>query len=153
VWPAVGMSDYVRRLREKVGNELLLLPSAGALIRDDAGRVLLVQHVEGRWQMPGGAVDPGEQPAEACRRECAEEAMVEIETVRVLGAFGGRDHEVTYENGDRVGYVLTMYEGRIVAGEPAPGDDEVQAVGWFAPGELDGLVMFPGARAVLRALL
>ena len=54
------MSDYVRRLREKVGNDFMFMPSVSALIRDDDGRILFVQHVEGRWQLPGGAVEPGE---------------------------------------------------------------------------------------------
>ena len=52
------MSDYVRGLRAKIGNDYLLLPTVAARIRDADGRFLLVQHVEGRWQLPGGAVDP-----------------------------------------------------------------------------------------------
>jgi 8-oxo-dGTP pyrophosphatase MutT (NUDIX family) len=147
------MSDYVKGLRAKVGHDLLLMPAAGALIRDDEGRLLLVRHVEGRWQMPGGAVDPGEHPAEACARECREEASVEVEPLRVLGAFGGPEYETTYENGDRISYVITVYEARIVAGTPAAGDDETQDVGWFAPEELDALTMHPAARKTLRALL
>jgi len=50
------MSDYVRGLREKIGNDFLFMPSVAALIRDEGGRILLVQHVEGRWQLPGGWV-------------------------------------------------------------------------------------------------
>src|SRR5207248_8379913 len=53
----VGMSDYVRRLREKIGNDFMFMPSVSALIRDDDERILFVQHFEGRWQLPGGAVD------------------------------------------------------------------------------------------------
>ena len=59
------MSEYVRGLRERIGHDLLLMPSAHVLIRDGDERILLVRHVEGRWQLPGGAVAPGEGPAEA----------------------------------------------------------------------------------------
>ena len=54
----MAMSDYVRRLREKIGHDFLLVPSVAVVVCDADGRVLLVQHVEGRWQVPGGAIDP-----------------------------------------------------------------------------------------------
>jgi 8-oxo-dGTP pyrophosphatase MutT (NUDIX family) len=149
----MGMSDYVRRLRAKIGNDLLLMPAVGGLLRDERGRILLVQHVEGRWQLPGGAVDPGEPPAEALRRECLEEAGVVVEPTAILGAFGGPEYQIRYSNGDEAGYVVTVFELRYVDGEPAPSDDETQAVGWFAPEELDGLEIAPSTRATLRAVL
>jgi hypothetical protein len=83
------MSEYVRRLREKIGNDFMFMPSVAALIRDEDGRILLVQHVEGRWQLPGGAVDPGERPAAAMQRECAEEAGIAVDPIGVAGVYGG----------------------------------------------------------------
>ena len=142
------MSDYVRRLREKVGHELLFMPSAHAVIRDD-GRLLLVRHVEGRWMLPGGAVEPGESPADAVRRECWEEAGVLVEPQRILGVYGGPEYSVTYENGDRARWVVTIFGCRILSGEPRPSDDETQDVGWFLAEELDGLEMSEPTRATL----
>src|SRR5436853_3690894 len=109
----MGMSDYVRALREKVGHDFLFLPSAAALIRDEDGRVLLVQHVEGHWQVPGGAIDPGERPEDAARREVREEVGVEIETTGIAGVFGGPEYAITYENGDRAGWVVTVFAARL----------------------------------------
>jgi len=150
---AVGMSDYVRRLREQIGTEFMFMPSVAALVRVADGRILLVQHVEGRWQLPGGAVDPGERPGEAMRRECAEEAGVVVEPIRIAGVFGGPEYRNTYRNGDEVGWVVTVFEARIVAGEPSPSDDETQAVGWFRPEEIETLELAPSTRETLRCLL
>ena len=105
----VGMSDYVRRLREKIGNDFMFMPSVVALIRDDDGRILLVQHVEGRWQLPGGAVDPGERPAAAMQRECLEEAGITVEPIRIAGVFGGPEYAITYANGYEAGWVVTVF--------------------------------------------
>ena len=149
----VGMSDYVRRMRVKIGTDFLLMPAVGGLLRDERGRILLVQHIEGRWQLPGGAVDPDEPPAEALRRECLEEAGIVVEATALLGAFGGPEYRVRYSNGDEAGYVVTVYGLRHLDGEPAPSDDETQAVGWFAPEELDDLEIAPSTRATLRAVL
>jgi 8-oxo-dGTP pyrophosphatase MutT (NUDIX family) len=148
----MGMSDYVRGLREKIGNDFLFMPSVSALIRDDDERVLFVQHFEGRWQLPGGAVDPGERPAEAMQRECLEEAGITVVPIRIAGVFGGPEYCITYSNGDKAGWVVTVFEARIIAGEPSPSDDETQAVGWFTLEEVDALDLVPSMRETLRAL-
>ncbi|MDX6442359.1 MAG: hypothetical protein QOE43_2088 [Gaiellaceae bacterium] len=147
------MSDYVRRLREKVGTDYLLMPSVSALIRDGDGRILFVQHVEGRWQLPGGAIDPGERPAAAMQRECLEEADITAEPVRILGVFGGPEYRITFSNGDEAGWIVTVFEARIVAGEPSPSDDETQAVGWFTEAEIDALELAPSMRETLSCVL
>ncbi len=48
--------------------------AAGALVRDDAGRVLLVEPTyKPVWEVPGGVVEADETPLTACRREVLEE--------------------------------------------------------------------------------
>jgi ADP-ribose pyrophosphatase YjhB (NUDIX family) len=145
------MSDYVRGLRAKIGNEFLLMPSVAARIHDDDGLLLLVRHVEGRWQLPGGAIDPGEGPEEALRRECREEAEVDVSITRLLGVYGGPEYCATYENGDKVGFVTAVYEATVARGEPRPGDDEIQEVGWFTCESIEALEMSVATRATIRA--
>jgi 8-oxo-dGTP pyrophosphatase MutT (NUDIX family) len=148
------MSEYVRRLREKIGHDFMLMPSVAALVRDDAGRVLLVRHVEGRWQLPGGAVDPDERPEEAVRREAREEAGIDIEPGAVLGVFGGPEYRVTYANGDNAGWMVAVYAARLAGGTPAPGDpDEIQDVGWFTPAEIAALELHGSTRRTIERLL
>jgi 8-oxo-dGTP pyrophosphatase MutT (NUDIX family) len=48
--------------------------AAAAFLRDDQGRVLLVNPVYKKpWDLPGGVVEANESPHAACRREVAEE--------------------------------------------------------------------------------
>ncbi len=148
----MGMSDYVRGLREKIGTDLLFMPSVASLVRDDDGRILLVRHVEGRWMLPGGAVDPGERPAEAARRECLEEAGVVIEPFSIAGVYGGPEYRVTYANGDEAAWIVTIFEARLVEGEPAPSDDETIDVGWFTRAEIEALPQSDAMRVTLREL-
>ena len=64
------MSDYVRRVRSRIGNEFLLMPSVTALVFDEERRVLLVRlSRRDVWVAPGGAVDPDEAPQDAVVRE------------------------------------------------------------------------------------
>lgn len=48
--------------------------AAGAVIRDEQGRVLVVRPTyKDEWELPGGSVEPDESPLSACRRELREE--------------------------------------------------------------------------------
>lgn len=58
-----------------------------AAIFNDAGQVLLVEHVfrpRFPWGLPGGWLEPGENPAEAVRRELEEELGLHIEVKRLV---------------------------------------------------------------------
>jgi 8-oxo-dGTP pyrophosphatase MutT (NUDIX family) len=146
----MGMSDYARGLREKVGHDLLFWPSVACLVRDDNGSLLLVRHVDGHWTLPGGAVDPGESPAEAARRETREEASVDVELLRLAGVFGGYpDFRTVYANGDEVAWVTAIFDARIVRGDAKPGDDETAEVRWVRFDEALTMDVSPGTRHVL----
>jgi 8-oxo-dGTP pyrophosphatase MutT (NUDIX family) len=126
----MAASDYVRQLRKKVGHDLLFMPSVACLIRDSEERVLLARHVDGRWTLPGGWIDPGETPAEAARREAREEVSAEIELLGIAGVFGGPDFHSFYAHGDEVAWVSIVFEARIARGTPKPGDDETAEMRW-----------------------
>ena len=147
------MSDYVRGLRERVGHDLLLMPSAHALVRDDTGRLLLVRHAEGRWLLPGGGMEPGESHAETVRRECWEEAHLLVEPQRLVGVYAGPEIAATYANGDRAMWAVTILEARIVSGEPEPDGEEIVEVAWFAPEEIGRLETTPATREILERAL
>ena len=67
--------------------------TAGAVITDERGRVLLLEHffrAGSGWGIPGGFMEKGEQPEETLRRELREEIGLELESaeiafVRTLG--------------------------------------------------------------------
>jgi 8-oxo-dGTP pyrophosphatase MutT (NUDIX family)/GNAT superfamily N-acetyltransferase len=128
----VGISPYLRGLRERVGHDLLLLPSVAVLPRDEHDRLLLVREAEtGMWQTIGGAVEPDESPAEAAVREAAEEAGVVVELTGIRGVIGGPLFRMTYPNGDLVSYVPTIFDARVVAGQPHADGDETIDVAWY----------------------
>lgn len=64
-----------------------------ALILDDAGRLLLVQeHSDGLWTLPGGWCDIGDSPAGAVVREVVEETGLECRAVQLLALFDKHKH-------------------------------------------------------------
>ena len=148
------ISDYLRGVRAKVGHDFLLATAATGLVFDDAGRVLLARHSNaGLWLAPGGAVDPDESPADAVVREVWEETGLYVEPVSLLGAFGGPSFRVRYANGDETGYVMVVFECRVVGGAPQPDGDEVLELRWVTPEDLGGFALSRWARDLLPTLV
>jgi 8-oxo-dGTP pyrophosphatase MutT (NUDIX family) len=147
----VGISPYIRRLRELVGHELLVLPSVAVLPRDDTGRVLMVRTIDtGRWATIGGAVEPDESPSEAAVREAEEEAGVTVRLGPVQTVLGGPEYRMTYPNGDQACYVVTVFTGAVTGGTLRPDGDETSAVQWWDPDRLPRDEMGTLTRALLR---
>jgi 8-oxo-dGTP pyrophosphatase MutT (NUDIX family) len=131
--------EFVASLRSSVGHDRLLLPGVTAVVRNGEGQVLLgLRSDNGRWSLISGILEPGEQPAEALRREIREETGVEAEVTDLSSVW--MMPEVTYPNGDVAQYLDLCFLARHVSGEPHVADDESLEVGWFAPDALpDGM--------------
>ena len=121
--------------------------AAGALFAD-AGRVFLVHKTYGNgWDIPGGYVDQGDSPADACEREIREELALE-RTVRRLLA---HDWAPSDAEGDKILYVfdcgdLGDDEHRIRL-NPA----EIDKTEWVAIGEVARFVIPRLARRLASA--
>jgi 8-oxo-dGTP diphosphatase len=114
-----------------------------AVVRD--GRVLAARRTRpaaaaGRWELPGGAVEPGEDEATALARELREELALDDVGV-----------------GERVGPEVALPGERVLrirvcraAGEPTALEHD--ALRWLGPDELDGIDWLDADRAVLPAL-
>ncbi len=94
----------------------------------------------GRWEFPGGKVEPGETPEQALVREIAEELGC---TVEVTGWLSG-----AAPIGDT--HLLTVAVARLVAGEPVPHEHDL--VRWLSADELDDVDWLDPDRPFLSEL-
>ncbi|MFC9792139.1 (deoxy)nucleoside triphosphate pyrophosphohydrolase [Streptomyces sp. NPDC057695] len=104
---------------------------AGALYH--RGRLLAARRsapveLAGRWELPGGKLEPGESHEQALVRELREELGVEIEPGERLPG----------EWPLKPGYVLRVWTARLLAGEPRPLEDH-DALRWLTRAELDSV--------------
>lgn len=136
------ISAYLKNLRDKLGNELLLVPSVAAVIKDERGRILLIERSDnGRWSLPAGGIDPGETPAQAIVREVQEETGLHVGPTRVIGVFSGEGFRHTYENGDRVEFLCVLFECEILGGMLEAVDGEAVGFCYFEVEDLPDLIL------------
>ena len=105
----------------------------GAIVFDDAGRVLLIQRGKppraGQWSIPGGMVELGEKLLDAVQREVKEECSIDIEIGDVVLIYEPIFHDA--EGKIEFHYVLVDYWARHSSGEAVANDDAL-AVAWVA---------------------
>ncbi|RDW17721.1 NUDIX hydrolase [Oceanobacillus chungangensis] len=120
------ISDYYKKIRRKIGTDLIFMPSVAAIIRNDDNDILFQKPHDGEyWSLPAGAIEPGEAPAQALIREVWEETGLRVKPNKLLGVFGGESFRFTYPNGDQVEYSVFVFEcNNIVSGELTPIDGE-----------------------------
>lgn len=124
-----------------------LLVVAGVLI--EGGRVLLAQrkpgsHLAGAWELPGGKMEPHEDPRAALQRELREELGIEIEV--------GVPVEVTYHRYPEKAVLLLFFEVRRTESSPEPRALDVAAVRWAGADDLRDEDFPPADVAVLAAV-
>lgn len=121
------------------------------VVQDPAGRVLLARRsgttfADGLWNLPGGAIEPGESLLDAVTREVREEVGLRVEP-DALRSLGVTRYDVIGLGGPVQG-VDFLFLTRTWEGEPLP-LDKTSEVGWFAPDALptDCLPWLPGVLA------
>ncbi|PRB03174.1 NUDIX hydrolase [Microbacterium sp. MYb64] len=120
--------------------------AAYAVILDDDRRVLLARWTEGRrvsWTMPGGGLEPGEDPEAAVRREVREETGYKVVVDELLGIHSRvipARRRVTPGATEPLHTLRIVYRARITSGKlrfEKNGSTDMAA--WFALDEVAGL--------------
>ena len=121
-------------------------PGVGAacVVRDGEGRVLLIRRSDtGRWCVPCGFCEWGEDIRHAAARECREETGIEVEVgdvIQVMSNFHDPEKPT----------VGVWFSARPVGGGLCAGDDATDA-GWFSLDDLPDLA-FPTDHELFRRL-
>ncbi|CAH8712805.1 NUDIX domain-containing protein [Paenibacillus thiaminolyticus] len=91
-----------------------IIVTAGAIIRDRAGRVLLQKRSDyGNWGLPGGGMEPGEAIEDTMIREVYEETGLVVERYELYSIYSGERMHYTYPDGNEVVFVMFLFNAAV----------------------------------------
>jgi ADP-ribose pyrophosphatase YjhB (NUDIX family) len=130
--------------------------AAYGVARDAEGRLLLARAspaltVRGRWFLPGGGVQHGENPPDSLRREMEEESGLTVSVGPLLDVLSDVR---TIPDGISLHTVRLIYRVESWEGTLRPeADGTTDAVGWFTPEEIRAMPLAHYVHTVVETLL
>jgi 8-oxo-dGTP diphosphatase len=118
-----------------------------AAVIEENGKVLIGRrkpgrHMGGKWEFPGGKIEPGETPEQSLARELQEELAIRVRVGELLYK--------TFYQGGGVSLELLVYRVERLDGEPAL--IEHQELRWVRPEELMSFDLADSDRRVVQGL-
>ncbi|MFD8396664.1 NUDIX domain-containing protein [Streptomyces sp. NPDC059680] len=123
-----------------------IVPAVTAFVQDNRGFLLLERRSDnGRWGMPGGAQEIGENISQTVVREVMEETGITVEVTGMVGIFTDPGHIIEFSDGEVRQEFSLCFRARPAAGEISVSSESFE-VRWIDPVELDSLDMSPTTR-------
>ncbi len=125
---------------DRVGARGSLAVGCSAAVMDPGEeRILLVRRADnGRWAVPGGYMEAGENLSEACAREVWEETGLRVAVGRLIGVYTDPNCLAVYKCGRSIQLVVFLFEAEKLGGELRP-SKETTDVGFYSREEMAGL--------------
>jgi 8-oxo-dGTP pyrophosphatase MutT (NUDIX family) len=141
-------------LRQKVGNDLVLVPGALAVLRRDDGSVLMIERADdGTWALPAGHAEVGNSFLTTAITEVSEEVGLQVapDDCVPFATLSGDAHVLSYSNGDVSQAYSLCFLAERWEGEPQADGVEVTELSWADPSD-PPQPTHPASAAVLRLL-
>ena len=128
--------EYWQRIRQAVGKETVIIPSAaGAIIHE--GKILLVRHnAFKKWQIPGGLQEIGESIHQTVQREIKEELGLDLVAGSLIAVYSQPKWTIEFPDQSKLQQLIFFF---LMEGEISPINiqtSEIAASRFFAPDEI-----------------
>jgi ADP-ribose pyrophosphatase YjhB (NUDIX family) len=127
---------------ERVGRNGKLAVGCSAAVIDDEKILLIRRSDNGKWAVPGGYMEPGENLQEACAREVLEETGIRIEVKKLVSVYTNPDLLLEYEDGNRWQLVILHFEAEPIGGQLSTSNESTE-VQYFSKEEVMDLSISP----------
>jgi 8-oxo-dGTP pyrophosphatase MutT (NUDIX family) len=134
---------YFKFIRQYIGQAEYIMPNGVGFVQNERGEILLHRRGDnGRWCLPGGAIELGERIDQTVVNEVLEETGVHVEPTKVIGLYSDESLRLAYLHGDKVKNVTILLACRVVGGQLVADGKESLEVGFFSPDALPSLPDF-----------
>ncbi|MCB8903506.1 MULTISPECIES: NUDIX domain-containing protein [unclassified Streptomyces] len=127
-----------------------IVPAVTAFVVNEEGEVLLERRSDnGRWGMPGGVQEIGENIAGTVRREVLEETGISVEVIGLVGIFTDPGHVIEFSDGEVRQEFSLCFRARAISGEIKVSSESFE-VRWVPRSDVESLDMAPTTRLRLE---
>lgn len=127
--------SYVKKVRQVIPKDKIMLVSCCAVIANDEGKILLQKRSDNLlWGLPGGLKELDETLIECAKREVLEETNLDVEIVDFIGVY--INPSMSWFDDDVAEVIAFGFEARVTGGELRINDSESLEFGYF---DLDNL--------------
>ncbi|MFD6968224.1 NUDIX hydrolase [Streptomyces sp. NPDC059949] len=136
--------DYFRDPKAPAANSVV--PSVTAVVRDEAGRLLIIHKTDNNlWALPGGGHDIGESIGDTVVREVEEETGITVEIDGIVGLYTDPQHVLAYNDGEVRQQFSICFRAHPTGGSLRT-SSESKEVRWMDPADLGNLDIHPSMR-------
>jgi len=127
--------SYIKDIREKIGNDWLILNACAVVIVNENNEILLQKRSDNQmWGLPGGLIELDDTIGQCAIREVKEETNLDIEIVRFIGVFN--NPFMRWREKDYARIISYAFVGRVIGSSMKVNDHESLALKYFSYEEL-----------------
>ncbi|MGW7312642.1 NUDIX domain-containing protein [Streptomyces sp. NPDC054865] len=127
-----------------------IVPAVTAFVVNDADEILMERRSDnGRWGMPGGVQEIGENISGTVAREVLEETGISVEVIGLVGIFTDPGHVIEFSDGEVRQEFSLCFRARPVSGDIRVSSESFE-VRWIPRTDVESLDMSPTTRLRLK---
>jgi ADP-ribose pyrophosphatase YjhB (NUDIX family) len=124
--------SYIGQIRVQYGSDMLIAPGVRIIVRDPAGRVLLVKPTAtNKWEIPAGCVEPDESVVEAARREVFDITGLSVGSLKPFAYYSDPVYQIECESGEKVQQYIMAFITEDYSGKLLKSNEEISDMGFF----------------------
>lgn len=124
--------SYIGQIQVKYGPDMLIEPGVRIIVRDYAGRILLIKRTDKkRWEIPTGVVEPDESVIEAARREVFDITGLSVGSLKPFAYYSDPIYQLESSDGDKVQQYTMAFLTEDYSGELLKTTDRISEMGFF----------------------
>ncbi len=124
--------SYIGQIKVKYGPDMVIGTGVRIVVRDSAGRVLLVKDAyRKRWGIPEGIVEPDENITDAARREVFDITGLSVGLLNPFAYYSDPVYQLEFSNEEKVQQYTMAFVTEDFSGQLLKSTDEISDTGFF----------------------
>jgi ADP-ribose pyrophosphatase YjhB (NUDIX family) len=125
-------NSYIGQIRVKYGPDMIIETGVRIIVRDSAGRILLVKRAgRKRWEIPSGCVETDESIIEAARREVFEITGLSVGSLKPFAYYSDPIYQTECPGGEKILQYTMAFLTEDFSGKLLNSTEEISDSGFF----------------------